>query len=465
MEFSKKPINKFYIFSIYSFAILFLILYFILSLNSRIAGDDYFYLWLKNTFGAWDGMIYQYNQWSGRWASHWIGCAMISHWRNPFFLPIVNFFTLGVLYFSLKIGFEKITAQLKIKIDTIIIPPLIILLITTFFFTSFSIGETWFWYIIILTYLWSIIAFIFLLNLIFSFKNNFQTILFIIICSAYIGGASESFALIFLFSLSVILLYRKKLNMIRSFLSIDQKLILAISVLLLSFSFSYFAPGTEIRNSLLPHTPLLEKLQIFSKSYIKYFLRYLPDKIIYLLLFSIPWLYFGSHYLKNTFKENEVLKIIKNLTLLFLVLLAITLLPTSFIMSETGPGRSLSIVSLLTVIYYSLLFSLLGIFIDTNKILNRILFTSLSLISILFLIFTIYFQYGITKHFSQACDERLQSLDAALKNNLKGTLELNKIPPEGMLFWDELSEDTTYFTNKHLKDGLNLPFQVKLKLK
>ena len=465
MEFSKKPINKFYIFSIYSFAILFLILYFILSLNSRIAGDDYFYLWLRNTFGAWDGMIYQYNQWSGRWASHWIGCAMISNWRNPFFLPIVNFFTLGVLYFSLKIGFEKITAQLKIKIDTILIPPLILLLITTFFFTSFSIGETWFWYIIILTYLWSIIAFIFLLDLIFSFKNNFQTFLFILICSAYIGGASESFALIFLFSLGVILLYRKKLNMNRSFLSIDQKLILAISVLLLSFSFSYFAPGTEIRHSLLPHTPLLEKLQIFSKSYIKYFLRYLPDKIIYLLLFSIPWLYIGSHYLKNTFKENEVLKIIKNITLLFLVLLAITLLPTSFIMSETGPGRSLSIVSLLTVIYYSLLFSLLGIFIDTNKILNRILFTSLSLISILFLIFTIYFQYSITKHFSQACDERLQSIDAALKNNLMGTLELNKIPPEGMLFWDELSEDTTYFTNKHLKDGLNLPFHVKLKLK
>ena len=93
------------------------------------------------------------------------------------------------------------------------------------------------------------------------------------------------------------------------------------------------------------------------------------------------------------------------------------------------------------------------------------MFTSLSLISILFLIFTIYFQYGITKHFSQACDERLQSIDAALKNNLKGTLELNKIPPEGMLFWDELSEDTSYFTNKHLKDGLNLPFHVKLKLK
>lgn len=465
MELSKKTINKFYVFSMYSFAILFLILYFILSIHSRIAGDDYFYLWLKNTFGAWDGMIYQYNQWSGRWATHWIGCAMISHWRNPYFLPIVNFFTLGVLYFSLKIGFEIITALLKITIDNIIIPPLIILLITTFFFTSFSIGETWFWYIIILTYLWSIIAFIFLLDLIFSFQNNFQTILFIIVCSAYIGGASESYALIFLFSLSAILLYRKKLNIDKFFTAIDYKLILAFSVLLLSFSFSYFAPGTEIRHSLLPHTPLLEKLQVFSKSYIKYFLYYLPDKIIYLLLFSIPWLYFGSQYLKNSFKEKEVIKIIKNITLLFLVLLAITLLPTSFIMSETGPGRSLSIVSILTVIYYSILFSLLGIFIDPNKILNRILFASLSLVSILFLIFTIYFQSIITKHFSQACDERLQSIDAALKNNLYSTLELNKIPPEGMLFWDELSKDSSYFTNKHLKDGLNLPFHVKLKSK
>ena len=61
MEFPRKSINKFYTFSIYSIAILFLTLYFILSVHSRIAGDDYFYLWLKNTFGAWYGMIYQYN--------------------------------------------------------------------------------------------------------------------------------------------------------------------------------------------------------------------------------------------------------------------------------------------------------------------------------------------------------------------------------------------------------------------
>ena len=134
-------------------------------------------------------------------------------------------------------------------------------------------------------------------------------------------------------------------------------------------------------------------------------------------------------------------------------------------MSETGPGRSLSIVSLLTVIYYAMLFSLLGTFIDTNKIFYKLLLPSLSFISILFLIFTIYSQYSIVKHFSQACDERIQFIEAALKNNLKGTLELNKIPTEGMLYWDELSEDTTHFTNKHLRDGLNLPFQVKLKSK
>ena len=465
MDYSRKSIDKFYIFSIYTIAILFLTLYLILSLHSRIAGDDYFYLWLKNTFGTWDGMIYQYNKWSGRWAAHWIGCAMISNWQNPVFLPIINLFTLVLLYFSLKKGFEKITALLKITIDNIIIPPLIIVLITTFFFTSFSIGETWFWYIIILTYLWSIIAFIFLLNLIFSFKNIFLTFIFIIVCSAYIGGASESYALIFLFSLIAIFLYRKKLNINKSFTIIDYKLILAISALLLSFSISYFAPGTEIRHSLLPHTPILEKLQIFSKSYIKYFLRFLPDKIIYLLLFSFLWLYIGSKYLKKSFKEKEVIKTIKNITLLFLVFLVVTLLPTSFIMSETGPGRSLSIVSLLTVIYYAILFSLLGIFIDTNKIFYKILLSSLSLISILFLIFTIYSQYKVAKLFSQACDERLQSIKTALLNNQKETLELNKIPPEGMLYWDELSEDTTHFTNKHLRDGLNLPFQVKLKPK
>ena len=132
---------------------------------------------------------------------------------------------------------------------------------------------------------------------------------------------------------------------------------------------------------------------------------------------------------------------------------------------ETGPGRSLSIVSLLTVIYYATLFSLVGIFIDTTKIFYKILLSLLTLISILFLTFTIYSQFILTKHFSQACDERLEFIEVAVKNNSKGTLELKRIPPAGMLYWDELSEDSSYFTNKHLKDGLNLPFHVKLKSK
>ena len=464
MEQRRTSLSKFYTFSINVIALLFLVLYFILSFHSHLAGDDFYYLWLKNTYGAWNGMLYQYQQWSGRWSAHFIGCEMISQWKNWFFLPFINFLTLGLLYFSLKIGLEKIIILLRINVDKILIPALTLLLITTFFFTSYNIGETWFWYIIILTYLWSIIGFILLLDIIFSKNSNVSTYILISLFSAYIGGASESFALIFLFFLVAILLFRWRIRNQKILNLIDYKLIIALVIIAISFSFSLFAPGTEIRHSLLPHTPLIEKFMIVFKAYIKYFVFFLPNKIVYLFLFSFPWLFIGSQYLKNKFEKVDIRKLIYKTTVLFLICLAVMFIPTSFVMSETGPGRALSIISFLTTIYFAIIFSLLGVYIDFNKIIFKIILSGVAFISILILIYNIYSQFIITKIFSKACDERLRIIENAKENKFTGVLDLKKMPPEGMLYWDELSEDTAYYTNKHLKDGLGLTFCVKLKM-
>src|SRR4051812_42776267 len=98
-------------------AILFLFLYFTLSSKSRIAGDDYYYLWLRNNFGAWGGMVYQYNAWSGRWFAHLVGCSLISLWKYPFFLPIVNTTTLILLFVSIHLGLERIFRSLNLSVN------------------------------------------------------------------------------------------------------------------------------------------------------------------------------------------------------------------------------------------------------------------------------------------------------------------------------------------------------------
>ncbi len=456
--------NKVFPTSLYSMAILFLGIYSILSFHSRLAGDDFFYLWLKDTYGSWDGMLYQYRNWSGRWSAHFVGCEMISQWKKPYFLPLLNFLTLGMLYFSLKMVVEKILSFLEINVAKILIPSLIFLLITTFFFTSFSIGETWFWYIIILTYLWSIIGFLFLISSIFSEKYKLNTYIFITIVSSYIGGSSESFALIFLFFLFALLIYRWKIKYDKKLNNTDYKIIYAFIILAFSFSFSVFSPGTEIRHSLLPQTSLNEKIFITFKAYFKFFINYLPNKIGYLIIFSFPWLFFGSHYFKNKIEKTNIKKLLKNTTLVFLILLACMYIPTSFIMSETGPARALSIISLLTTFYFAILFSILGVYIDVNKIYVTNIGHAITLISLIVLIYTLYSQYNISKQFANAYDARLKVIEKEKMNKFTGVLDLEKIPPRGMLYWDELSMDTSHFTNKHLKAGLNLTFWVKLKI-
>ena len=464
----KNAFHKIYLNSVYVTALLFLILYFVLSFHSRLAGDDFFYLWLKNTYGAWDGMLYQYREWSGRWTAHSIGCAMISWWKKPLFLPLINTVTIASLFFSLKMLIENILSEIKIDAGKSLIYPLTFSLIACFFFSSYSIGETWFWYIIIITYLWSIISFIFLLNCVFSRKDDAINYLLIAVFSTFIGGASESYALIFILGLFAILIYRWKTLKTFPHLknskvdSRDLKIIVALIILSISFAFSAFAPGTEIRHSMLPQTTVSEKLFAEIKAYIKFFVRFLPGKILYIILFSTPWFFFGSVYLKDRFSIARSIEIIRNSSLLFLVVLAVMLIPTTFVMSETGPDRALSIVSITTAIYFTILFSFLGIIIGINKkVVNKILFF-LSFSSSLVLIYTMYSQYKLTSRFADAFTDRMNTIENAKKNNFTGILELKKMPSEGMLYWDEVSIDTSYFTNKHLRDGLGVAFTFKL---
>src|SRR5205085_486590 len=136
--------KKVFSFSLKILSILFITLYFILSFHARLAGDDFFYLWLKNSFGAWNGMMYQYEHWSGRWTAHYIGCLLLEFWESPFLVPAVCILTFILLFLSLKLLFKRCFHFLKIENNSEI-NSLILILIAALFFTSFSIGEAWFW--------------------------------------------------------------------------------------------------------------------------------------------------------------------------------------------------------------------------------------------------------------------------------------------------------------------------------
>lgn len=459
----KAGINRWVFFiPAYIMVTLFLALYLILAFNARFTGDDFFYLWLRKLFGSWNGMIYQYNDWSGRWTAHYVACKLISGWTNILFLPVIFLSTLTLLYSSVQLGLKKILKFYCVELSKNNLSLFCLLFVATFFFSCYGIGETWFWYIIVITYLWSLIGFVFSLGLIFSGNNKFVNYLLIAVFSAFSGGASESFAMIFLSLLLVFLLYRMISLQISLQNSINMKILFAIVFLAASLVFSIIAPGTEIRLSLLPETSMVDKLWIAAKSFGKYFIIYLPEKIGYIVLFAFPWVIVGSNFIKNRYEKIQIRRWFIRSTLFFILLLAVMFIPTSFIMSETGPDRALSIISFLTTIYFSLLFVLLGAIIHKENILLRYCYFIVSLISISFTSCTIFNQLHITANFSNACDERMLIIQNAYENKFDGILGLDKIPDAGMLHWEEITADTSHFNNKHLKNGLELPFAVKL---
>jgi hypothetical protein len=324
-------------FTLIANSLLFVILYCTLSFNDRLVSDDFYYLYLKNHFGAWGGMLFQYKNWSGRWTAHWIACSLLSFSKNSFFLPLLNLTTLGCLFLVIRSSLKKIFAALNIPAD-IMLPGFSLLLITAFFFATFSIGESWFWYIIVITYMWSLIAFLFLLNFIFDAGRNYRWIL-AIPAAIFIGGASESFALVFIVLLFIIVFIKRKRESIFS-KKIFLKAMILLVVLAGSFFVSWLAPGTEIRRSLLPQTTLGFKVTSYVKSIARYFIFYLPKHAGYIFIFSFPWLFLGE-YMRSRFSIAELNRSMKKCSVIFLLSLAVLYIPTTYIMSDAGPDRAL----------------------------------------------------------------------------------------------------------------------------
>jgi hypothetical protein len=436
---------------------LFTPLYLILSINSRPASDDFYYLWLANNFGGWGGMKYQYLQWSGRWSAHLIACTLIPFWKSGWLLPCIEISSLSLLILVIGNHLKNILKNESIALNNNSCL-LSISIISSFFFATYDIGETWFWYIIIITYLWSIVAFLFLLTRIFYHSFSVLNCLLIIFPGAYVGGASESYSIVFMIILFYCLFV--KINLKQNNISQKRNIIFALLIISCSFLISVMAPGTEIRHSLLPQTTIDYKIISSVKSFAKFFVRYLPHHLPMLILLSIPFFIAGNNSVK-ILNGLPVRKSIFRITLIYFALIFCVTLPTAMVMSEQGPERALSLISLASAIYFSFIAFHAGKFFP--ELLYRKIFQFSGTIIIAFTMIVILIkQLNITGDFSCAYDKRMEIIQRKINSGNNSALELAPLPAHGMLYWEEISNDTTFFVNQHLKKGLNLPFEVKL---
>jgi len=457
--------------SLWGASLIFALLYGILSYNNRLAADDLYYLANYPKVGIWGCMEYLYQTYSARWSAYLFTGAVVSLSHMKWTLFIFHTFTLLSLIAILSAILHQIlNIRLKHSLKKAEIVLYASITAMALFFTSYSIGETWFWTVQVCTYLWSIIMSLVLVYALLNHGSIVFNALLIVIAALFIGGSSESYALINLFLLGGYLFFTNLRFKSLPFLhlprskSLNLKLLIALSVLLIGFIITMAAPGNGVRYNALPHPSKVMLVWIELKSFIKIVFIRTPLNLPMLLLFASPWLLLGNRFqdkarIRSFFKlTGSALPYVTG----FLVLIFVFLIPTSFIMAELGPDRALSMVSFFIALSFSAGLYCLGYFLKFSPRSIKILKISIPVLMIIMLTYHTIHQYNITSIYAQSCDKRMDRLNG-IEENHPGIITLDSLAPSGMLFSAEISVHPSHFTNQFLKEATGLKRDLRVK--
>ncbi len=444
---------------------LFVALYFMLCYYSRLATDDYYFIWDVRHHGIITGVTSQYMEWCGRFAATFLMDViykMLDVNQSAYFLfPLISFLLLIAGIYKLML---VIAVRLDLRISRLHCIFLSLSFTALLYFLSIDIAETWFWYCSLTSYLWSVIAFVWALAFLFSNGNNAVAILCSSFCFIYVGGSSEVYSMLYgiLFMLFILHRYKQK-NNLKIFLSnnFNIRLIIVYSVLGISFVVFLIAPGNYLRDELFPKHQFVYSFFITAKSIVKFTALYLPFRLVYIAAFAIPFIVAGQSSSKTTMPDVSLKVFVKKATLLLISLLIIFFYTVAYVMVETGPPRIWFIVSFLLAVYsgcicfYS---GYTGFFKDGKIVILKYggLFLGCGI-----MIFHIVNQYPVASAYTKAHDERIAgliNLNKEIKHDT--TIVLQPLPQSGMLYSSEIQPDTNHFTNKELRLGYELKFHV-----
>lgn len=448
--------------------ILFLCLLLMLSYFNRLATDDYYFIWDVRNHGIITGVTSQYMEWCGRFAATFVmdvvyKCFDIQYSYYMLF-PLISAALLSTgIYFLLENLSSKVSITLTKSQKLLASGSFTALL----FFLSIDIGESWFWFCGLSSYLWSIIAFVWGCVFLSNAKHAFLSTLCAVLCFIYIGGSSEVYSAIYGLFFTILLFrnYRKSENL-NLFISSNKKLLIVYSAFAISFIIFLIAPGNYLRDGLFPEHKFWYSFFITAKSFVKFGILYLPFKLPYIVVFATPFLSLG-----NTFKSINMKLFhlsfksffIKS-SILFTGVLFIFFLMVAYVMVETGPPRMWFLVSFLLSIYSCIICFYAGYKDIFNAKQMVFLKNGSVILGIGIMLFHLIYQYPIASEYSKATDSRNEYV-TELNKTIKGDslVYLNPLPPVGMLYSTEISTDTTHFTNRELRLGYELKFHVALR--
>ncbi|MEO8088562.1 MAG: DUF6056 family protein [Bacteroidota bacterium] len=441
----------------------FLLLYFILSMNSRLVADDFYFLKNLQDYGWWQSMVVSWHSWVTRWASIlWLN-GILNLYRftgNFLFFQIITLLVMCFALFRLStfsidfwLRYQKESPELSPIADIPRHSRFTIALIISFFFTVGDIGETFFWVTSSAMYLWGFIAFCFLLAEVMRGRQTASSFIVCLLTAAFAGGAAEVIAiptLVMLVIIFVVQVLKKDLRPIT---------ITSILAIILSVLISYSGEGRELRLSALPHISLQDSVLLTFKSIAQFEFHFLKAKLLWLPLFYFAWMGFGASISQRiNFKLKYLLWIIGCYLLVFFIIV----FPACYLLGEAPPLRATILPGFINCCLISFCGILTGVLIRQSLITKII--SSLALMLLIFMTGKMAIeQIKITGTYTNALDIRMKFLTTLADPEDTVTIIMDPLPSSGFLPTSEISTDPADFKNQHLKKFLGLKADLKVK--
>lgn len=434
--------------------ILFFALYLLLSWHSRIPYEDFYFISLALEQGPLSAMAYIYEIYSARWSAHTLAFSFSLLYKWKYFLFLFNITTLFLFIASVYLLLKRLLTELfGFRISSPLLIAYAVLFTACFFFSGYSTGETWFWYMVNWMYLWSLVAGNLLAWVLLAKKTSPWHYVLILLLTAFIAGAAESYAVIFIALLFFVLVLKKRSAFTDAIPT--RTLTAALALLIVFFLITLLAPGTQVRKEMLTDASFAAHCFMSLKAYGIILLLKTPWILPFLFIFSAPWMALGKQTGIHAPSVRALLKIIVCTGAgIFLLIL-----PASWILYDVPPARALSQVSLLLTISASAVFFFIGARISETAAQRA---SAVSLVTGMLVIgLLIVRQYPVATNFSREYDQRLFTLEQEKNAGRKEVLRFDPLPTAGMLYGDELSSDTSQ--NKYFEKVWGTDFSVVVK--
>lgn len=436
--------------------VLFVLLWLFLHLFNHFASDDYQLIYERFYHGIVGATYNQYVTYCGRWLPLAFTFTMLSFSKMPGFLFMYGLLTAGFATLA-SYRFFRVLSNIYLpeRISSKYVLAVSVFFIFSFFMLTPEKSEVWFWYNSTSMYLWNLLFCLFGVSFLLWDRGKTEYI-FITGSFAYVGAASEPFAIVVIMVLTAVVVYRALIKIGFSF-----KYLFALLVTLSAFIINVISEGNEVRSSLLP--PASGRVAVVNMVHAVLHLLVQHGFVFLgtLAAFFACWVFIGSQLSNNGYKPFTKFKFLYVLAaLVVLKLLWIFILfPAAYTLGGVPPQRVQGGMFFITALFLCGIGIYTGLAVGKSKLIDLGGIVAISCI-LVGTAFIFYKHIGIEPVYAKTLKSREKLLNMYKEEDREKVLYLAPLPDPGFLYSAEITPDTNRAVNQQLKSGLGLGYNI-----